>query len=60
MTRTDPRYRLDRHLDLKARFLRPILTRPVSVWGAGEIGLKLARRLGRVDRFIDVNPKSWG
>lgn len=60
VTRTDPRYELERHLDLKARFLKPLLQRPISVWGAGEIGLKLARRLGGVDRFIDVNPRKIG
>ena len=60
VTRTDPRYGLDRHLDLKARFLKPLLQRPISVWGAGEIGLKLSRRLGGVDRFIDVNPRKIG
>lgn len=60
VTRTDPRYGLERHLDLKARFLLPLLTRPLTVWGAGEIGLKLARRLGGADRFIDVNPRKIG
>ena len=60
VTRTDPRYALERHLDLKARFLKPLLKSPVSIWGAGEIGLKLARRLGGVDRFIDVNPRKIG
>jgi glycosyltransferase involved in cell wall biosynthesis len=60
VTRNDPRYGLERHLDLKARFLLPLLQRPISVWGAGEIGLKLARRLGGVDRFIDVNPRKIG
>ncbi len=60
VTRKDPRYGLERHLELKARFLAPLLKRPISVWGAGEIGLKLARHLGPVDRFIDVNPRKIG
>lgn len=60
LTRTDPRYARDRHLDLKARFLRPLLRRPVTVWGAGEIGLALARRLGPVDRFLEVDPRKLG
>ncbi len=60
VTRTDLRYGLERHLDLKARFLKPLLRRPISVWGAGKIGLKLSRRLGGVDRFIDVNPRKIG
>lgn len=60
VTRTDPRYGLERHLDLKARFLKPLLLRPITIWGAGEIGLKLARRLGGVDRFVDVNPRKIG
>ncbi len=60
VTRTDPRYGLDRHLDLKARFLKPLLRAPVTIWGAGATGLKLARRLGGVDRFIEVNAKKIG
>ncbi len=60
VTRTDPRYGLDRHLKLKARFLGPLLRRPVTVWGAGEIGLKLSRLLGGVDRFVEVNAKKIG
>ena len=34
VTRTDPRYGLERHLDLKARFLIPLLKKPVTMWGA--------------------------
>ena len=60
VTRTDPRYGLDRHLALKARFLAPLLRRPVTIWGAGEIGLKLSRLLGGVDRFVEVNAKKIG
>ncbi|MBS1150824.1 MAG: group 2 family glycosyl transferase, partial [Myxococcaceae bacterium] len=60
VTRTDPRYGLERHLDLKARFLAPLLKRPISIWGAGEIGLKLSRRLKGVDRFLEVNPRKIG
>lgn len=58
VTRTDPRYGLERHLDLKARFLKTL--KPTTIWGAGEIGLKLSRRLGGVARFIEVNPKKIG
>lgn len=60
VTRTDPRYGLDRHLELKARFLKPLLRRPVTMWGAGELGLKLSRLLGGVDRFVEVNPNKIG
>jgi glycosyltransferase involved in cell wall biosynthesis len=60
VTRRDPRYGLDRHLALKARFLKPLLQRPITLWGAGEIGLKLSRLLGGVDRFIEVNPRKIG
>jgi glycosyltransferase involved in cell wall biosynthesis len=60
VTRTDPRYGLDRHLAMKARFLTPLLRRPLTLWGAGEIGLKLSRLLGGVDRFVDVNPRKIG
>jgi glycosyltransferase involved in cell wall biosynthesis len=60
VTRNDPRYGLERHLDLKARFLIPLLRKPVTLWGAGDIGLKLSRKLGGVDRFVDVNPRKIG
>ncbi len=60
VTRNDLRYARDRHLGLKARFLKPLLKPPVSIWGAGEIGLKLSRLLGGVDRFIEVNPRKIG
>ena len=64
LTRTDPRYDRERHLDLKARFLSPLLREPVTVWGAGEIGRKLGRRLARlgarVARWVEVNPRQLG
>lgn len=65
LTRTDARYALERHLDLKARFL---LARfggvELTLWGAGEVGLALMRRLraggARVLRLVDVSPRKVG
>ncbi|MFZ5470258.1 MAG: glycosyltransferase [Myxococcota bacterium] len=67
LTRTANRYALHRHLWLKAHFLATTtlpVGRPIVVWGAGEVGLVLARLLRdegvEVARFVDVHPKKIG
>lgn len=60
LTRTDPRYGPEAHLDLKARFLKPLLKAPVTLWGATDTGRGLAKRLGHVDRFVEVSAKKIG
>jgi glycosyltransferase involved in cell wall biosynthesis len=66
LTRTDARYSPERLIALKARFLaRDVLAgRPCTVWGAGEVGLKLVRALRgegvSVLALFDVNPRKLG
>jgi hypothetical protein len=67
LTRTDPRYRPEAFIRLKARHLSrgPLGTgQPFWIWGAGRYGRHLARALeaeGReVDAFIDIDPKKIG
>ncbi len=67
LTRTDPRYGLDRHRALKAAFLRRTVLAArdeVAVWGAGPSGKAFADALAaegvRVALFIDVDPKKVG
>lgn len=67
LTRTDPRYGLDRALRLKARFLARALSgerRRVGVWGAGQTGLALMRQLRAegvpVALLVDVSPRRVG
>ncbi len=65
LTRTDDRYGTASHLTLKADFLaRRFEGQPLSLWGAGEIGVKLTRALVdrglTVTRLIDVNPRKIG
>jgi hypothetical protein len=67
LTRTDPRYDLDRHLALKAAFLArgPLAGRAeVAIWGAGETGRGLADALAphRIAPalFVDVDPRKIG
>jgi glycosyltransferase involved in cell wall biosynthesis len=65
LTRTDPRYRQDAHIALKARYLAKRMgSTPVVIWGAGPIGLKLFRRLKalgtRVDKLVDIDPRKIG
>jgi GT2 family glycosyltransferase len=67
LTRTDPRYGLDRHVALKCAHLvrGPLAGRgEVAVWGAGETGRAFADALAveqvRVVRFIDVDRKKIG
>ncbi len=66
LTRADPRYRREAHLMIKADFLSRRLgtERPLTLWGAGEIGLKLARLLTErghhVERFVELHPRKIG
>jgi GT2 family glycosyltransferase len=63
LTRTDARYRLDRHLRLKARFLKELGSR-AAIAGAGKTGLQLSRHLRaggvHIEYFVDVSPKKIG
>ncbi len=67
LTRTDPRYALARHVELKAAWLAggPLADRrEVALWGAGETGRAFARALGahgiRVGMFLEVDRKKIG
>ncbi len=65
LTRTDPRYREEAHLALKAEHARLRLAgRPCTIWGAGQVGLKLSRRLRAmgvtITRFIELSPRKVG
>ncbi len=67
LTRTDPRYALDRHVALKAAWLAggPLADRrEVALWGAGETGRAFARALGRhgisVRLFLEVDRRKIG
>ena len=67
LTRTDPRYALERHVALKCAFLaRHALAgrREVALWGAGETGRAFADALGaegvRVALFVEVDRKKIG
>jgi hypothetical protein len=66
LTRTDPRYAMPAHRALKAAYLaqEPFFALPLTVLGAGETGLPLARALlekgATLARFIEVNPRKVG
>jgi glycosyltransferase involved in cell wall biosynthesis len=66
LTRTDPRYRWEAHLALKADFVSRRLgtERRLVLWGAGEKGLKLSRLLRakghRVEQFVELHPRKIG
>jgi len=67
LTRTDPRYALERHVALKCAWLaRGFLAgrREVALWGAGETGRAFADALGRegiaVALFVEVDRKKIG
>ena len=67
LTRTDPRYGLDRHVALKCAALASGPLRgcaEVALWGAGETGRAFAdglRRVGiRVVAFVEVDQKKVG
>ena len=67
LTRTDPRYRLERHVALKCAFLARALgpgRREVAIWGAGETGRAFTDALAaegiRVALFVEVDRKKIG
>ncbi len=67
LTRTDPRYALDRHVRLKCAALAagPLAgRREVALWGAGETGRAFARGLAphgvAVALLVDVDPRKIG
>jgi hypothetical protein len=67
LTRTDPRYRLERHVALKCAHLaagRLAGVREVAIWGAGETGRAFADALAahgiRPGLFVDVDPRKIG
>ena len=72
LTRTDPRYRPEAFLALKAQHLvhGPLASlergRPVWIWGAGRYGRQLCRALEaagageRVQAFVDIDPDKIG
>jgi hypothetical protein len=67
LTRTDPRYRRERLVALKCRYLaRGFLAgaREVALWGAGETGRAFSDGLGRegigTALFVDVDPRKIG
>ncbi len=66
-TFADPRYDLARFVDAKAGPLATHIARlgrPVTVWGAGPTGKRLARALERhgvrAERFVDIDPRKIG
>jgi glycosyltransferase involved in cell wall biosynthesis len=66
-TRRDPRYRLARHVALKAAHLRRtvLATRSeAAIWGAGDTGKAFADALAKegvsVPIFVDVDPRKIG
>jgi hypothetical protein len=67
LTRTDPRYALERHVALKCAFLaRHVLAgrTEVALWGAGDTGRAFADALAaegiRVSLFLEVDRKKIG
>jgi len=67
LTRTDPRCSEEAFREAKAHYLAPWLKRagrPLTIWGAGKVGRRLARALEahgiRTARFVDVDPKKIG
>lgn len=67
LTFSDTRYALARFDEVKARYLAPkLLSRggPVTVWGAGKTGKRMARALEAhgvsAARFIDIDPRKIG
>jgi FlaA1/EpsC-like NDP-sugar epimerase len=65
LTRTDPRYARERHLDLKADVLAARFGQaPLALWGATDTGRGLSRRLtargARVVGFVELDPRKVG
>jgi hypothetical protein len=66
-TFSHPRYALDRFIEAKAGPLAAHLSRlgrPLTVWGAGPTGKRLARELERhgcrAEQFVDIDPRKLG
>lgn len=67
LTRRDARYRPDAMVALKAYYLarlEAVRRRPVTIWGAGRMALRLSRSLralgAGVHRLIDLSPRKVG
>lgn len=67
LTRTDPRYSVENFLRAKSHYLMlgPLRERDaVIVWGAGQMGRRLAKHLQRagapLSAFIDIDPQKVG
>lgn len=70
LTRTDPRYRPEAFIRLKARHLALVQLahdpRPIWIWGAGRHGRLLCRALeplvpaARIQAFVDIDPNKIG
>lgn len=65
LTRTDARYALARHLDLKAAYLsRALAGRPLAIFGVTDTGRGLGRRLAArglaVRRYVELAPRKVG
>lgn len=65
LTRSDARYALERHLDLKADVLaKRFAGVPLTLWGATDTGRGLSKRLtargARVTRFVELSPRKIG
>lgn len=67
LTFSDGRYSLPRFDEIKACYLAPKLLKrggPVTLWGAGKTGKRMARALERQGvravRFIDIDPRKIG
>ncbi len=65
LTRTDARYALARHLDLKADYLaRALVGRRLAIYGVTDTGRGLGRRLAarglEVARYVELSPRKVG
>lgn len=67
LTRSSPRYSVERFLECKAEHLvkGPLaVCRRLLIWGAGPTGRRIAKHLLRrhapLEAFIDIDPKKWG
>jgi GT2 family glycosyltransferase len=67
LTTSDPRYAPPRFYEAKATYLAPWIEargRPLTMWGAGPMGRRLARALEahgvRTARFVDIDPRKIG
>ncbi len=66
LSRSDPRYAIERFLAAKAHFLAagPLCERAVVIWGAGPAGRRISRHLLRegveITAFVDVDPRKIG